>query len=203
MVVEHSLTLSFSTSNNQAEYEAILAGLRLAEDLGAREVHIFTDSQLVASQVQGGYQAKNNSLIEYLKLVKEYMKKFDRAEISHVSRKQNTRADILSKLTSTRKKGRNRSVIQESLSRPSIEKTSTPPKVNAIGDSSCWMTPVFNFLTRGGSLRPNRSSRDQTTSMILRGDRAQTISQGIFYPTLEVRRRIHSPRGVRGNTRRY
>ena len=72
-MVEHSLTLSFPTSNNQAEYEALLAGLRLADDLGAREVKIFTDSQLVVSQVQGGYQAKNNNLIEYLNLVKEYM----------------------------------------------------------------------------------------------------------------------------------
>ena len=51
VVIEHSLTLSFPTSNNQVEYETLLAGLRLVEDLGAREVQIFTDSQLVASQV--------------------------------------------------------------------------------------------------------------------------------------------------------
>ena len=50
-LVEVSLALSFSTSNNQSEYDAFLAGLRLAEDLGAKEVKIFTDSQLVASQV--------------------------------------------------------------------------------------------------------------------------------------------------------
>ena len=102
-MIEHLLTLSFPTSNNQAEYEALLAGLRLAEDLGAREIQIFTYSQLVASQVQGGYHAKDNNLIEYLNLVKEHMKKFDRAEITHVPREQNTRADILSKLASKKK----------------------------------------------------------------------------------------------------
>ena len=59
-LVEVSLALSFSTSNNQDEYEAFLTGLRLAEDLGAEEVKIFTDSQLVASQVRGEYQVKNN-----------------------------------------------------------------------------------------------------------------------------------------------
>ena len=149
MVVEHSLTLSFPTSSNQAEYEALLAGLRLAEDLGAREVQIFTDSQLVVSQVQGEYQDKNNNLIKYLNLVREHMKKFDRAEITHVPREQNTHADILLKLASTKKKGRNKSIIQESLSHPSIEKSMTLPEVNAIGDNSCWMTPVFNFLTNG------------------------------------------------------
>ena len=44
IVIKHLLTLSFPTSNNQAEYEALLAGLRLAEDLGTREVQIFTNS---------------------------------------------------------------------------------------------------------------------------------------------------------------
>ena len=77
------------------------------------------------------------------------MNRFDRTEIKHVPRKQNTRAYILSKLESTKKKGGNKSVIQEYLSLPSIEKYTAPPKVNAIGDNSCWMSPVFNFLTKG------------------------------------------------------
>ena len=55
ILIEVSLTLSFPTSNNQTEYEAFLAGLRLAEDLGDKEVKIFIDSQLIASQVQGEY----------------------------------------------------------------------------------------------------------------------------------------------------
>ena len=108
VVIKHSLTRSFPTSNNQAKYEALLAGLRLVEDLGAREIQIFTDSQLVASQV---HQTKNNSLIEYLHLVREHMKKFDRTEITHVPCEHNTRTNILSKLASTKKKGGNKSFI--------------------------------------------------------------------------------------------
>jgi hypothetical protein len=69
--------LSSPTSNNQAEYEAFLAGLRLAEDVGAKEVKIYTDSQLVVSQVLGEYQAKNDNLHEYLELVKEKIAMFD------------------------------------------------------------------------------------------------------------------------------
>src|ERR1051325_7603682 len=149
IIIEHSLTLAFPTSNNQAEYEALLAGLRLTEDIGARDIQVFIDSQLVASQVLGDYQAKNDSLIEYLNLVKEKLKGFDRAEIKHVPREQNTRADILSKLASTMKKGGNRSVIQETLTQPSIEKSTTTLNINANGDADCWMTPVFTYLTRG------------------------------------------------------
>ena len=54
-MINVSLTLSFPTLNKQAEYEVFLAGLRLAEDLGVEEVRIFTDSQLVTSQVRGEY----------------------------------------------------------------------------------------------------------------------------------------------------
>ncbi|XP_058767422.1 uncharacterized protein LOC131641112 [Vicia villosa] len=148
LIIEVSLVLSFPMSNNQAEYEAFLAGLRLAEDVGAREVKIYTDSQLVASQVNGEYQAKNDVLVEYLALVKDKMKKFARAEVEHIPREHNTRADVLSKLASTRKKGGNKSVIQENLSKPSVDKSTSHLQVLAIGDDHCWMTPVYNFLTK-------------------------------------------------------
>ncbi|PNX97954.1 ribonuclease HI-like protein [Trifolium pratense] len=62
ILIEESLALSFPTSNNQAEYEAFLAGLRLAENMHAKEVKIYTDSQLVASQVLGEYQTRNDNL---------------------------------------------------------------------------------------------------------------------------------------------
>ncbi|XP_050877934.1 uncharacterized protein LOC127081757 [Lathyrus oleraceus] len=148
ILIEVSLALAFPTSNNQAEYEAFLAGLRLAEDLGAKEVKISTDSQLVASQVRGEYRAKNDNLLEYLSLVKEKLDRFEKWEVQHIPREHNTRADVLSKLASTRKKGGNKSVIQEILPRPSIDKLPPPLEVNAIGDARCWMTPIYNYLTR-------------------------------------------------------
>ncbi|MCI29606.1 putative protein NYNRIN-like, partial [Trifolium medium] len=60
ILIEVSLALSFPTSNNQAEYD--LAGLWLAEDMQAGKIKIYTDSQLIASQVLGEYQAKNDNL---------------------------------------------------------------------------------------------------------------------------------------------
>lgn len=86
VVVEHSLVLSFPTSNKQAEYEALLAGLCLVKDLDALEVYIFTDSQPIASQVWGEYQAKNDILVKYLAIVKKNMDVFKHAEINHIPR---------------------------------------------------------------------------------------------------------------------
>ncbi|PNY17944.1 retrotransposon-related protein, partial [Trifolium pratense] len=66
VLIEVSLELAFSTTNNQAEYEAFLAGLRLAEDMEVEEIKIFTNSQLVASQVSGEYQTKDERLTDWM-----------------------------------------------------------------------------------------------------------------------------------------
>jgi len=66
MVVEISLGLSFLVTNNVAEYEAFLAGLRIAKDLGARKIRIFTNFQLVASQVTGDYRVWEEHLQQYV-----------------------------------------------------------------------------------------------------------------------------------------
>ncbi|GAU40178.1 hypothetical protein TSUD_292830 [Trifolium subterraneum] len=146
VLIEVSLGLSFPTTNNQAKYEAFLAGLRLAEDMGAEEIKIFTDSQLVASQVSGEYQTKEERLLEYLNLIRTKLAKFKETEVKHVPREHNARADVLSKLASTRrKKTGNQSLIQETLTKPSIEKTAEVMHVCAINEQS-WMSPVYNFL---------------------------------------------------------
>ena len=79
---------------------------------------------------------KNGNLIKYLNLVQEKLKKFNQTEIKHVLHKQNTRADILSKLASTRKKVGNKFVIQELLSHPSIERSTMLLNINAIRDDT-------------------------------------------------------------------
>ncbi|XP_058726105.1 uncharacterized protein LOC131597421 [Vicia villosa] len=146
-LIEVSLSLSFPTSNNQAEYEALIAGLRLANDLDAEEIEVFTDSQLVASHISGEYQVKSEALTKYLALVRERLTRFRSAKVKHIPREHNSREDVVSKLASTRKKGGNKSVIQEILPKPSTESPSVLTLVNAIGDASCWMTPVNNYLT--------------------------------------------------------
>jgi ribonuclease HI len=128
IVVEISLTLSFPVTNNTAEYEAFLAGLRTAQDMGARKVKIFTDSQLVASQVTGELQVKEDHLQKYVQLVLEKMKEFETVEVTHVPREQNARAYILSKLASTRTTNRNKTVIQEVLDKPSIQEKEAQPQ---------------------------------------------------------------------------
>ncbi|XP_072064513.1 uncharacterized protein [Arachis hypogaea] len=60
--IEVSLKFEFLASNNQAEYEALIAGLKLAEEVGATKVVVFSDSQVVTSQINGEYQAKDPNM---------------------------------------------------------------------------------------------------------------------------------------------
>lgn len=54
--------------NNEAEYEALLARLRAAQKLKAADLEIYSDSQLVVSQVNGIFEAKDSQMVEYLRL---------------------------------------------------------------------------------------------------------------------------------------
>ncbi|XP_075662971.1 uncharacterized protein LOC142632460 [Castanea sativa] len=74
--LEHSFRLDFRASNNKAEYEALLAGLRVLSDLGAKEVEVYLHSHLIVNQVQGSFEAKDPRMIEYLRLVKQTMGNF-------------------------------------------------------------------------------------------------------------------------------
>ncbi|GJV98245.1 reverse transcriptase domain-containing protein [Tanacetum coccineum] len=66
----YALRFQFTASNKEAEYEALIAGLRIAAQMGVRNVHVSVDSKLVANQVLGAYVAKEQNMIKYLEKVK-------------------------------------------------------------------------------------------------------------------------------------
>ncbi|GJT93851.1 reverse transcriptase domain-containing protein [Tanacetum coccineum] len=66
----YALRFQFTASNNEAEYEALIAGLRIAAQMGVRNVRVSVDSKLVGNQVLGAYVAKEQSMIKYLEKVK-------------------------------------------------------------------------------------------------------------------------------------
>ena len=57
-LILYALRFGFSATNNEAEYEALLAGLRLAKEVQAESLSIFSDSQQAINQIQGKYQTK-------------------------------------------------------------------------------------------------------------------------------------------------
>ncbi|XP_072076615.1 uncharacterized protein [Arachis hypogaea] len=100
VVIKQSVRYEFPVSNNQAEYEALLAGLALAKEVGAKGLEINTDSQIVSSQINGDYQTRDPLLQQYLAKVNKLKEEFNHVTIRHVPRERNARADLLSKLAS-------------------------------------------------------------------------------------------------------
>ncbi len=91
-----SVSKSIGTAtNNVAEYTAVLEGLKLARNLGANEVEIRLDSELVARQLNGEYRIKNIDLLRISKTVKEEAARFGVCRFVHVPRTENARADML------------------------------------------------------------------------------------------------------------
>ncbi|XP_019173823.1 PREDICTED: uncharacterized protein LOC109169395 [Ipomoea nil] len=120
----YALSYLFPTSNNEAEYEAVLGGLRLAKTLGVERLRIKTDSRLVAGQISGTYEAKNARMTQYKEKAIEMLKEFGTYEIEHISRADNIEVDILSKIALEGIPDHLAKICQkEELSRPSIEET--------------------------------------------------------------------------------
>ena len=69
--LEHSFRLGFRASNNEAEYEVLLAGLRTVLGMGVRDMEVYSDSRLVVSQVHGCFKARDDRMKEYLQVAKQ------------------------------------------------------------------------------------------------------------------------------------
>ena len=69
-IIKRAIRLQYATTTNEAEYKALLTMLKLAKALGATELDIFSDSQLIVGQVNGVYEVKEEQMQQYLKLVR-------------------------------------------------------------------------------------------------------------------------------------
>ena len=86
------------TTNNQAEYRAIIAALEEATRLGARQVELNSDSELVVKQIKGEYRVKKASLKPLYQQVKQLQSYLESFTINHIPRQQNKEADRLANM---------------------------------------------------------------------------------------------------------
>jgi ribonuclease HI len=91
---EHAELLG-NVTNNVAEYRALLLGLRCARELGASEVEVIGDSELIAKQVQGIYKVKHEAMRPLHREAMEALHGFERWSIRTVPRARNAHADAL------------------------------------------------------------------------------------------------------------
>nr|GFA31550.1 hypothetical protein [Tanacetum cinerariifolium] len=117
----YALRFKFETTNNEVEYEALLAGLWIAQEMEIAKVAIFLETQLLVNQIKGTFIAKQTSIKDYLQKVKTALRGFEEYTIEHVRRNQNKRANALSKLALMTFEHLTKEVLVEVLTKRSIK----------------------------------------------------------------------------------
>nr|GEU57138.1 reverse transcriptase domain-containing protein [Tanacetum cinerariifolium] len=177
----YALRFQFAASNNEAKYEALVAGLRITTQMGVKNVQVNVDSKLVANQVLGMYVAKEDNMIKYLEIVKGLVSRFTTFSISQVPQSRNKKADALSKIASTSSSHLSKQVLVEVLEIKYI----TGKEVTAVieEEGPTWMTELVNYLKEEYVMR---EIHEGSCSMHVRPRSvvAKAIRLGYFWPTM-------------------
>ena len=144
LILEQAVRLKFSASNNEAEYEALLIGLRTTKKLDANHLQVFCDSQLVANQVSGEYQAKDDRMLAYVTVARTLLSEFESTQVAQIGREHNSHADVLAKLATALATDVQRTVCIETLDQPSFQDKRA--SVLSISSRPSWMDPILNYL---------------------------------------------------------
>jgi ribonuclease HI len=166
---EYALQLRFRATNNEAEYEALLAGLKLSKSMGIENLTVKSDSQLIVGQVKGEYEAKEDRMKRYLTVVKNLLTQFKKVELLQIPREENEAADRLARLASS---GVEIDGFVEIQGRPSTEEET----INPIAFTTTWMLPIIRYL-KEGTLPADRA---EAHKLRIRASRFQLLG-GILY----------------------
>jgi ribonuclease HI len=181
-ILKYAIQLEFPATNNIAEYEGLVTGLRLAKDLGIRRLLIQVDSQLVAKQVQKEYDYNNDKMTEYLAEVRRLEKFFDGFEVRYVPRLDNRDADHLAWIASSRAPTPP-DVILERLAKPSVKATKP-------SEDTCFMVidrpdqqSGFDWMSQIRSYLENRPLADDDAEIecITHKSRMYHLIDGVLY----------------------
>nr|GEU65675.1 reverse transcriptase domain-containing protein [Tanacetum cinerariifolium] len=146
MEFTYALRFIFDAKNNEAEYEALIAGLKIAEQMDVKNLQENVDLRLVANQVNKTYVVKETGMIRYLEKVKGLTNSFTAFSIKQIPRSENKKADALSKIASTSFAHLSKQVLVEELKEKSI---STMEVLAVVEEGYTWMTLIFKYLMDG------------------------------------------------------
>ena len=203
--IEYALRFGFHVSNNEAEYEAVIAGLNLAYSLEVDQLEVYSDSQLVVRQIEDTYEAKSGRIILYLQKVRELLKKFVLVQVKHVPIAGNSRAEALAKLAIASQEDLNNSTLVEYLAEPSIDLCDV--QVAQIRSEPSWMEPIWVYIIDGSLTDdPKEAAKIRTRSARFTNHKGSLYKRGLFTPILKciagkdteyVLREVHE--GICGN----
>jgi ribonuclease HI len=185
--LKYVLQILWEVSNNEAEYEALLHGLRLVISLGIKRLLVYGDCLLVVQQVNKEWDCNKETMDAYVQEVRKLENKFSSQEVHHVLREHNVGADILSKLGSTRAQVLAGVFVQE-LSQPSIKSSpqvttgagpqQPDPEVMMIRED--WREAYIDFI-RDQRLPAGMDARSAEAARVMRRSKGFALVNNKFY----------------------
>ena len=185
--LKYVFQILFEVSNNEAEYEALLHGLRLAISLGIKRLLVYGDSLLVVQQVNKEWDINKETMDAYVTEIRKLENKFSGLEIHHVIRDNNVAADILSKLGSDRAEVPPGIFVHE-LHHPSIN-ISTPMEVDSVPQETSrevmmietnWRTAFIDYI-KDKVLPPGIKKDDTEALHIMRRSKNYVLVDNKLY----------------------
>ena len=195
--LRYVLQIHFDSSNNEAEYEALLYGLRMAISLGVRRLMVYGDSDLVVNQVMKEWDVRSPAMTGYCNAVRKLEKKFEGLELHHIPRLKNQAADDLAKIGSKRE-GIPSNVFLEHIHTPSVQEdpfTEEPPQPKSATDPTevevpavvdlimevlvitpGWTVPYIAYI-----LRKELPEDEEEARQIVRRSKAFTVIRGQLF----------------------
>jgi ribonuclease HI len=176
-ITRHALTLTAPCTNNEAEYEALIAGLEIARELKISRLMVFGDSQLIMRQVTGEYQVRKPELMKYCNRAREIMKFLPSVTFARVSRALNGKADALARVAKELSEGGEGDITitienrKPLASKKEEEETMCPDSLEAltVDVNEDWREPFIAYLIRGNEALPTeKSAREQIRKRALR-----------------------------------
>ncbi|XP_062005650.1 uncharacterized protein LOC133722800 [Rosa rugosa] len=149
-VYKYALKFAFKASNNAAEYEALIAGLQIARELGVQHLSIFSDSQLVVNQVSGNFEAKEPHMSSYQALARALVQRFTSYIFTQIPRAENDKADVLAKIAATSPSPTYEATKVEILEKPRTSKTVS--EIFTVDHIASWMDPILKYMVDGLAL---------------------------------------------------
>ena len=175
--IEQAIRLGFSASNNESEYKAILAGLKLEAALSACKLLVQSDSQLVVGQVNEELESRDPRMVKYVSRVKQRLSSFLVWKLEHIPSDSNEKADALAYVASSLP-------ITETIFLPIYYKSVSSIaslQVNQVDkDLPSWMDPITLYLSTGQFL----SERDKAHKLQVQLARFSLVDGQLFKRSL-------------------
>ena len=142
VIIEKSLRLDFLATNNEAEYEVLVIGMAMVQRMGGKSVKVFSDSRLIAGQVKGEFEAKDERMQGYLSQVKFLRSKFDSFDLLHIPKNSNAHADSLTMLAISSAQDFPRVILVKDLYKPTETRKETA-QIHQIRVGPSWMDSIM------------------------------------------------------------